>query len=376
MSIENLDNRLLFQIADPSWNNNHMLITLVQAARTLIIDCGPMALPKRIAHQVSDICISHRHMDHLMGFPSVARSLLASRRPIRVFGPRGIARGLSDMLRAFEWNYRQELSMKLDVTEVVDEQRISTGRLDIRRSFAATDRQTGPRVPRLHDDAELEITAFDLDHHTVPCLGYRFKLPDEWRVDAAKVAALGVKPGPWLGELLKQLERGERPPTGGPDSMVPPPIGKGGKPVGDPADHPAVPLARVADEAIHHERGYLVGFVTDTGATPAVRARLCEHLSGADVLCCEAFFARSEAAVARKVGHLTSTQAGEIATELGVGQLVITHISQRYNPARILREVREVFSNTLPKTRFLLGDDDADAPPGEDGGSDVDDAEV
>ncbi|MGE0432333.1 MAG: MBL fold metallo-hydrolase [Planctomycetota bacterium] len=372
MSIEN---RLRFRIGDPTWNNNHLLITLVQAARTLIVDCGPMHLPKRIAHQVTDICISHRHMDHLMGFPSVARTLLASRRPIRVIGPRGIARGLSDMLRAFEWNYRQELSMKLDVTEVVDAKTINVGRLDIRRSFSAGERQSGERTPVLHSDAELEITAFDLDHHTVPCLGFAFRLPDEWRVDMEKVDALGVRTGPWLGELLRQLERGERPAD---DALVPPPIGRarGGKAApgtggtggtGGADDHPSVPLARVADEAITHQRGLLVGYVSDTGSTPAVRARLREHLTAADVLFCEAFFANSEESQARKVGHLTSGQAGEIARELGVGQLVVTHISQRYNPARIMREVRDVFPEAVPKTKFMLGDDDADDDaPGED----------
>lgn len=344
-----MKHRLQFAITDRTWNNNHLLVTLVQAARTIVFDCGPMAVPRSIAHQVTDICISHRHMDHLQGFAGLARALLASRRPIRVIGPRGIGRALSNLLRAFEWNYARELSLKLDVIEVEDAETVSTVRLDIKNSFAHKLGSQRQRQPVVFSDSALELRAFDVEHH-ISCLAYRLKLPDEWHVRREILDEMGVRTGPWLGQLLRRL------PPNDPiadDEMVPADALR--------PDAKPVSLRRVVDEGIVHERGLMLGWVTDTADTPAVRGRLREHLTGADVLFCEAFYARAETDVAGKVGHLTSIQTGEIATELGVKQLIVTHISQRYPPARVLAEVRSVFPQTMPKTAFFLGATDADA---------------
>jgi ribonuclease Z len=48
------------------------------------------------------------------------------------------------------------------------------------------------------------------------------------------------------------------------------------------------------------------------------------------MLVCESTFANAEAALARDYGHLTAGQAGQIAAQAGVGLLVLTHFSQRY----------------------------------------------
>ena len=49
---------------------------------------------------------------------------------------------------------------------------------------------------------------------------------------------------------------------------------------------------------------------------------------------CEATFLAEHAALAPEYGHLTATQAGQIAAESGVRTLVLTHFSQRYTRIR------------------------------------------
>ncbi len=368
-----LENRLRFAVLNSSYNDQHLFVTLVQSARTLLFDTGPMEVPKALAHEVRDVCISHRHMDHLEGFPSFARQVLATREPVRVYGPKGIARALSGMLQAFEWNYAQRLRLRLDVHEVVDEATLVRTELNIRRGFRMGRSEQATRTPVVHQDRDVALTAFDLAHHTVPCLGYRLALPDEWRVDSKALLQLGVKPGPWLGELLERLARGEEP---GAEETVPPPAkqrrGKSKQAEEQETtatEAPTVKLKQVAAEAIRKERGIRLGYVTDTGDTPAVRERLREHLAEADVLFCEAYFAHAEAKRAAQNGHLTAVQAGEIAQELNVGELVVTHISPRYPPGRILNEVRKVFARTRSKRDFLLTPEEyaeANARPGDD----------
>ena len=72
--------------------------------------------------------------------------------------------------------------------------------------------------------------------------------------------------------------------------------------------------------------GQRFAFIMDT--------RLCdaafELADQADMLVCESTFANAEAALARDYGHLTAGQAGQIAARAGVGRLVLTHFSQRY----------------------------------------------
>ena len=357
-----LERRLRFAITNPSFNDSHLFVTLTQQARTVLFDCGPLIVPKAVAHEIRDVCLSHRHMDHLMGFATFARQVTATREPIRVVGPKGTARALSGLLQAFEWNYRHELKLRLEVTEVLDAQTVLRANVAVRDGFRVSGTQERPRHSVVHRDAAFELQAFDLDHHTAPCLGYCLALPDEWRVDPDALRSAGLHPGPWIGSLLKRLQRGE---TIAPDEPVPSEAqvaqraAQGEVGTAAPADalnQQSRPLlAQVAASVVRHERGMRVGFVTDTRDTPAVRERLREHLSGADVLFAEAYFSKADSERAAKNGHLTGHQIGEIATELNVGQLVITHISPRYPPSRVLREVREVFPQVRSKREFLLG---------------------
>ncbi|HEX3778392.1 MAG TPA: MBL fold metallo-hydrolase [Pseudonocardiaceae bacterium] len=58
----------------------------------------------------------------------------------------------------------------------------------------------------------------------------------------------------------------------------------------------------------------------DTGMTPA----LVELAAGADVLLCEATFSEPDRS---EHGHLAAAEAGQVAAEAGVGELVLTHFA-------------------------------------------------
>ena len=72
--------------------------------------------------------------------------------------------------------------------------------------------------------------------------------------------------------------------------------------------------------------GQCVAFVMDT--------RMCraavELARGADLLVCEATYLSDRQEKAALYGHLTASQAGQIACEAGAGLLVLTHFSQAY----------------------------------------------
>ena len=74
-------------------------------------------------------------------------------------------------------------------------------------------------------------------------------------------------------------------------------------------------------------------------------AGLVEPVRGADALVIEATFIDRDAALARARGHLTAAAAARLARDAQVGELLLTHISGRYQPEEILTEAVQFFPN-------------------------------
>ena len=73
-----------------------------------------------------------------------------------------------------------------------------------------------------------------------------------------------------------------------------------------------------------------------------------EQIKGVDLLFHEATFAQCDAQRAKETFHTTAMQAGEMARDAGVKQLLIGHFSARYEDENILlQEAKGVFPNTL-----------------------------
>lgn len=73
-----------------------------------------------------------------------------------------------------------------------------------------------------------------------------------------------------------------------------------------------------------------------------------DHLKGVDLLYFETTYLDDMAEQAKARGHATTTQAAQVAKDLGVGQLVIGHYSSRYkNVDPLLAEAQAVFPATI-----------------------------
>lgn len=98
------------------------------------------------------------------------------------------------------------------------------------------------------------------------------------------------------------------------------------------------------DECSIEKHGQIFAFVMDT--------RLCENAfkiaENADLLVCESTYLSTETPEAESHGHLTATQAAQIAADSGTNQLVLTHFSQRYTKIDdFLTEAKAIHPNTL-----------------------------
>jgi ribonuclease Z len=138
------------------------------------------------------------------------------------------------------------------------------------------------------------LSAYAL-HHGIDCYGYRFAEPDGRRMLPDRLAAFGVR-GPDVGRLQRA------------GSIV-------------------VDGRTVAVESVSvPRRGQVFAFVMDTGLC----AGAYQVARGADLLVAESTFRDADRDLAQRYRHLTARQAGRLAAESGVRELVLTHFSQRY----------------------------------------------
>jgi ribonuclease BN (tRNA processing enzyme) len=73
--------------------------------RALLFDLGELgALAPRKLLRVSDVFVSHTHMDHFVGFDHLLRLCLGRPTSIRLYGPPGFTAQVEHKLGAYTWN--------------------------------------------------------------------------------------------------------------------------------------------------------------------------------------------------------------------------------------------------------------------------------
>lgn len=161
---------------------------------------------------------------------------------------------------------------------------------------------------------DFEITAFAVSHRGAGNFGYVFSEFSRAPFLVEKAEALGIKPGPERGRLVR------------------------GETVTLPDGRIITPDMVLGDEIT----GAKLVIVGDTGRTD----NILEHAHNADALVIEATFLDTEAEEARTFGHLTAKQAAQLAREANVKTLLLNHVSRRYRERDIVSEARAVFPNT------------------------------
>jgi ribonuclease Z len=314
-------------------------LRLRQQQRSLLFDLGDSGrLPARIAHQISDVFISHAHIDHIGGFLWLLRSRVGGFPACKLFGPPGLIGHIQGLISGFLWDRIGDTGPVFEIAEV------HGGQLKRARIQAGCqDREDLPAIRitdgLLVDDPLFSVRTITLDHGT-PVQAYAFESKAKLNVDQDVLKAYGLSAGPWLNRLKQCLAEGDN------EAQILLP------------DHTSRKAAELGARLVTVTPGEKLVYATDLADTEANRSALVALARNADILFCESTFLEADREQALRTGHLTTQACGRIATAADVRQLVPFHFSRRYetNPETVYQELTDACSRVVMPPKDSLQD--------------------
>lgn len=330
-----------FRILGQAGRDNALLVQVDsgQGVERLLFDCGEgcvaeLAFAEVLA--VDHLFFSHLHMDHVAGFDSFFRATFdrdRASRPNHIWGPPGTGRILQHRFQGFLWNLLEDMAAARWQVSDIHLGEVRTARFELREAFGvAHEEGARPHAGIVWEGTGCTVEAVTMDHKT-PTLGYIVREKARRNIDTSRLPSLGLRPGPWL----KQVK--EESPGGSAAAEVV---------VIDGVTHP---MEELRQKLIVETPGDAIAYLTDFILDEAALERLTEALRGCRVMVCEGQYRHADLELARKHHHMTSVLSATLAQQAQVGELVLFHLSERYQRGEwleMLREARQIF----PKTSF------------------------
>jgi len=275
-------------------------ILIQRKGEQLMFDCGEgvqrqMMMAKTGFHKKMKVFVSHMHGDHVLGLPGLLQTmaLLDREKKLEVYGPSGIKR----FIEAIKETVQFVLTFPVEI-------------------------HTIEKAGVICEEEEYAVKTV-WANHAIPSLAYALEeKPRPGRFYPEKAEALGVPEGP----LWSKLQHGQN--VNFPDGRVIKPE----QVVGPP---------RPGRKIVY------------TGDTRPFK-EFAKFATGADLLIHDATLDDELAERAAEDGHSTPCQAAENAKKAKAKQLILTHISARYDDTSVLLEqARKIFKNTRVAEDFI-----------------------
>jgi len=306
------------------WGDPCLCIDLRFQRRAILFDIGDVsALSTQVLLRISEIFVSHTHMDHFAGFDHLLRVCLGRDTGIRMFGPPGFVSQVEHKLAAYTW----DLLPNYATAFTVEAHELHEGGLLRRARFRSSARFQREPLPEvavtdgvLLAEDQFRVRAAAFAHHRIVSLGFSFDEDVHINVWKNRLDEKGLPSGPWLSQLKALARQGAAEDT-------PVPVRWRTR---EGHREQTFTLGELKRDVLEFVPGQRVCYVTDVNGDPLNRERICEFVRGADILFIEAVFAQADHELAARKSHLTTLQSGSIARLAGVRHAQPFHFSARY----------------------------------------------
>lgn len=311
------------QLFNDPFGDPGLFVDLVFERRALLFDLGDIsALAPRKLLRVAHVFVTHRHMDHFIGFDQLLRCLLGREKTLGIWGPQGLIDAVEHKLKAYDWNLvgGYEGNLQLHVSELSTEGRLESARFCGRTCFARE--PLGSRACSdgvLVSDPDLTVRTTVLEHG-LPVLAFALEERARINILRSRVEAMGLSIGPWLKSFKDAILRGEA-------DTAPIPVRWTDQETTKPQ---TLPLGQLVANIMKVTEGRKIAYVVDAAYTPSNVDAIVALARNADMLFIEATFFHEDIEQAAARNHLTARQAGTLARIANVKQLRTFHYSPRY----------------------------------------------
>ncbi len=276
--------------AVPTAGRNHPAVLLNFLNENILFDCGEgtqrqFRKAKISPTKVTRIFITHWHGDHVLGIPGLLYTLNLCEYS-KTLKIYG-PKGTKSYMKAIMKTYASANNINIEIKEV------SEG--------------------KIVEEDNFEIFAKEMEHG-INCLAYKFVEKDKLRIDKDKLKKLKIGNLPELKKI-----------TEGKDVII-----EGRK--------------IKAKDLTYLQKGKSVAIVLDTKENKNI-LKIAQNV---DVFICESTYFDEED-IAKEYKHLTLEQVLQIAKKAKVNELVLVHLSQRYEKdgKKFLEKAKENFENTI-----------------------------
>ncbi len=298
-----------------------LFVPLAFQKRALLFDMGDLSgLCPGDLLKTSHAFVSHTHMDHFIGFDQLLRLLLGRPVNLHIFGPSGFLKNIGGKLNAYTWNlvHNYHHALTLTATEIHPEQRV-TQVFDCCNGFAPSapiiEKKEGPL---LFEEPSFQVRTAILDHR-VACLGFAVQERFHVNILKTRLMALGLTVGPWVGRFKELVYQ-----QADPAVEIQVPSEKGQK------TSKTYQLGELSRKIARFTQGQKFAYVPDAVYSRENQKKIIDLAHGADQLFIEAAFLEEDRQTAAEKYHLTARQAGTLARNAGVTDLILFHHSPRY----------------------------------------------
>jgi ribonuclease Z len=287
-----------------------LFVRIMRERRAFLFDIGNIErLHPGDLQKITDVFVSHTHVDHFIGFDTLLRALLRREIPLRIYGPSSISDCVEGKLRGYTWNVIHEYPLKIDVYSI-DDQHIRLSQFYAENGFHRKDVANFPFNGILLKEPLVTVKSVQLEHQ-IPCLAFSIDEEFHINIDKAALQEIGLPVGPWLAEL-KMAIRENRPEKSELEVA-----------------HKSFTIQELK-KITKITRGQKISYVTDVSLNEENINTITAFIRGSDTFYCEAYFLEKDRERALERSHLTSKITGMIARNAGVKQLVVMHCSPKY----------------------------------------------